>query len=87
MMETHYYLFSPGFKVIMVRGNEDEWYERDRCKHIWIRRDTWSVLFYAIEYAVIEIDYDEKREKILSRRKIPGFSSSTDQVLFDFEKD
>lgn len=86
-MEVHYYLFSPGFKVIMVRGNEDEWYERDRNNHVWYRRDGWSICFYALEFDVIEIKYDEQAESILSRWRIPGFSSSTDQVLFEFEKD
>ena len=64
-----------------------KWYERDRNRHIWIRRDTWSICFYAIEYDAIEIDYDEEHKRILSRWRITGFSSTTDQVLFDFEKE
>ena len=86
-LEIHYYLFSPGYSIIKVLGNEQEWYRRDRANHLWIRDDAWSVLFYASEFDLIEIDYDEKQEKILSRRRLPCFFSASDNVLFEFEND
>ena len=85
-MEKHNYLFSPGFKIVQVLGDEQEWYVRDRINHSWIRDDMWSVCFYALEFNVIEIEYDEQQEKILSRKRIPGFYSASDGILFEFEK-
>ena len=84
---VHYYLFDANHTIVMVTGNEDRWYKRDRINHRWIEDDAWSVFFYDLGFDKIEIVYDENREKITARRNVPGYYSATIGSLFAFEND
>lgn len=81
MSEKKYYLFEMGNTVVL---NDDYmWYRRDKVNHNWISDSRWMGRYYDVQYDVIEIDYDEENEKILSRSRINGFWSADDDKLFN----
>ena len=84
---VHYYLFDANYSIIMVTGDEEHWYKRDRINHKWIEDSDWSLIFYDLGFDKIEINYDEMHERILGRRNVPGFYSATVGPLFEFESD
>jgi len=65
--------------VVMERGSL--WYHRDREKHVWVQTNAWVSYYYDAGVPVIEIEYDSETETILSRREIPGFSTTDDTLL------
>lgn len=85
MNEEKYYLFSLGNTV--VKYDNSVWYRRDEKRHKWIADGSWMGRFYDVQYDVIEIEYDEEKEKILSRNRIDGFWSSDDSKLLDPENE
>jgi hypothetical protein len=78
------YLFELGFSV--VKEENGFWYQRDRDAHKWTENPEWCRRYYDAQYDVIEIEYDEENEKIVSRRRIQGFWSLDDEKLFEFEQ-
>ncbi len=84
---VHYFLFDVNHTIIKVTGDYDNWYKRDRINHKWIEAAGWEFFFYDPAFDVIEINYDETREKITGRRNVPGFYSATIGALFEFEND
>ena len=84
-MTAKCYLFELGFSIVKEEGAS--WYRRDRSAHKWIADQSWDRRYYDAGYDVIEIDYDEENERIVSRRRIEGFWSSDDDRLFKFERE
>ena len=70
---------------MIVKEEGSCWYRRDRLNHLWIPQQSWLDSYYDAAWDVIEIDYDESRERILARRPIAGFPVS--QELMEFESD
>lgn len=75
-----YYLFELGYTVVKYDGRS--WFARDPELHLWKPDGEWRRRYDDSMYDVIEIDYDEENERILARRKIPGFwSINLDKLL------
>ena len=83
-MSTEYYLFELGFAIVKNAGGI--WYQRDRDKHEWVQDQSWMTRFYDVGYDVIQIEYDEANETIVSRERISGCWSADDWKLFEFEQ-
>lgn len=60
----YYYLFTDFNAVILYY--EHCWYRRDRINHKWIENIDWERRFYDAGYDVMEIEYDEKNERIIT---------------------
>ena len=64
--KVKYYLFALGNSVVKVE-NGARWYRRDRQNHKWEASNSWLARFYDPAYDVVEIEYDEKTETVLSQ--------------------
>lgn len=78
------YLFRSGFSVVKADENY-LWYQRDRVKHEWVFDNSWMAKFLDAQYDVIEIDYDEANEQIVSRGLIDSFCSAEIYELLNYE--
>lgn len=81
--EPKLYLFGLAHSVVKEEG--DSWYVRDREGHEWVQDQAWMRRYRDAQYDVIEITYDERSEKIVDRRRIPGFWSSSEDELLSYE--
>lgn len=81
--EPKYYLFELAHSVVKEEGCL--WYVRDREGHKWDQDQEWMRRYFDVQYDVIEITYDEKDEKIVDRRRIPGFWFSGEDKLLSYE--
>lgn len=81
--EPKCYLFELAHSV--VKEEDGLWYVRDREGHKWTRDQEWMRRYDDAQYDVIEITYDERNEKIVDRRRIPGFWSISEDELLSYE--